>query len=693
MDISVKKLSEILKIDPEVLLRKMIDAGLSHKSVDDLVSTEDKQKLLSYIRSSKDAPAKPTAAVEVTPPVPSPQPQPKKESKPSPKVTDKPKQKPKVEKEPAEDTKVKKTVNINGSIRVNDLSRKLSRRGNEVVKKLMELGEMASLNDEVDQETAVLVAEEFGFQVKFQEEQKLSEEQLSYPQVELSFSDQETQTKRHPVVTVMGHVDHGKTSLLDAIKSTNVVDGESGGITQHIAAYEVKTKTGKITFIDTPGHEAFTAMRARGANTTDIVILVVAANDSVKPQTIEAITHAKAAEVPIIVAINKVDLDAADIDKVKGDLAKYELVPEDWGGKQQMIPVSALTKKGIDDILDAIELESEMLELKAPTKGNATGVVLESQLDRFKGPLGTFLVQKGILKVGDTVVAGEKKGRIKSLINSLGEQVKEAGPSTPVEVLGLEDCVSAGEVFNIMSNEKDARAIIDARLSYLKDINDKNVMTSQTAFDLLDQEKINKLRIIVKSDVAGTSEAINNSLLKIGNEEVDVDIVSSGVGGITESDVNLAITTGARIIGFNVRSDNKAKKVLEEKGIEASYYSVIYDLIEDIKRLLSGLLNPIYSEKILGTAEVKEVFKSPDFDLVAGCLVIEGLVRREKHVRVLRDNVVIHEGELDSLRRFKDDVKEVQNGTECGIGIKNYLDIKPGDMIENFEQKEEKRSL
>ena len=420
---------------------------------------------------------------------------------------------------------------------------------------------------------------------------------------------------------------------------------------------------------------------------------MVAANDSVKPQTIEAITHAKAAEVPIIVAINKVDLDAADIDKVKGDLAKYELVPEDWGGKQQMIPVSALTKKGIDDILDAIELESEMLELKAPTKGNATGVVLESQLDRFKGPLGTFLVQKGILKVGDTVVAGEKKGRIKSLINSLGEQVKEAGPSTPVEVLGLEDCVSAGEVFNIMSNEKDARAIIDARLSYLKDINDKNVMTSQTAFDLLDQEKINKLRIIVKSDVAGTSEAINNSLLKIGNEEVDVDIVSSGVGGITESDVNLAITTGARIIGFNVRSDNKAKKILEEKGIEASYYSVIYDLIEDIKRLLSGLLNPIYSEKILGTAEVKEVFKSPEFGLVAGCLVVEGLVRREKHVRVLRDSVVIHEGELDSLRRFKDDVKEVQNGTECGIGIKNYLDIKPGDMIENFEQKEEKRSL
>ena len=552
---------------------------------------------------------------------------------------------------------------------------------------------MASLNDEVDQETAVLVSEEFGFEVKFEEEQKLTDEVADYPKIESNYVDNDSPQKRHSVVTVMGHVDHGKTSLLDAIKSTNVVDGESGGITQHIAAYEVKTKSGKITFIDTPGHEAFTAMRARGANTTDIVILVVAANDSVKPQTIEAITHAKAAEVPIIVAINKIDLEAADIDKVKGDLAKYELVPEDWGGKNQMIPVSAISKEGIDSLLDAIELESELLELKAPVKGLATGVVLESELDRFKGPLGTFLVQKGVLKVGDIIVAAEKKGKIKSLINSSGEAIKEAGPSTPVEVLGLEDCVAAGEVFNVMASEKDARNIIDQRNAFLKVRADKNVMTSQSAFDLLDQEKINKLRIIIKSDVAGTNEAINASLLKIGNEEVDVDIVSSGVGGITESDVNLAITTGARIFGFNVRSDNKAKKLLEEQSIEVNYYSVIYDLIEDTKRLLSGLLKPIYSEKILGLAEVKEVFKSPEFGLVAGCMVTEGLVRREKHVRVLRDNVVIHEGELDSLRRFKDDVKEVNNGTECGIGIKNYLDIKPGDLIENFEQKEEKRSL
>ena len=358
-----------------------------------------------------------------------------------------------------------------------------------------------------------------------------------------------------------------------------------------------------------------------------------------------------------------------------------------------MIPVSAISNKGIDLLLDAIELESEILELKAPIQGLANGVVLESKLDRFKGPLCTFLVQNGVLKIGDIIVAGEKKGRIKSLIDSSGKDIKEASPSTPIEVLGLEDCVSAGEIFNVMANEKDARTIIDTRLSFHKDKNDKNVMTSKSAFEMLDQEKINKLRVIVKSDVAGTSEAINSSLQNIGNEEVNVDIVSSGVGGISESDVNLAITTGARIVGFNVRSDNKAKKILDENGIEVAYYSVIYDLIEDTKRLLSGLLEPIYSEKILGLAEVKEVFKSPEFKLVAGCLVTEGLVRREKHVRVLRDNVVIHEGELDSLRRFKDDVKEVQNGTECGIGIKNYLDIKPGDIIENFEQKEEKRSI
>ncbi len=609
MDVSVKKLSEILKIDPEILLEKMINAGLQQKSVDDLVSNEDKQKLLSFIRSSKDSNS--TVKIESPPQAV----EPKKVQR---KTRQTSKQKTPVKQEPKIDDAVvdaKKSVNINGSIKVNDLSRKLNKRGNEVVKKLMELGEMASLNDEIDQETAVLVSEEFGFQVNYKAEQSLKQEEIEYPKPNLNFLDGDKPTKRHPVVTVMGHVDHGKTSLLDSIKSTNVVDGESGGITQHIAAYEVKTKSGKITFIDTPGHEAFTSMRARGANTTDIVILVVAANDSVMPQTEEAINHAKAAEVPIIVAINKVDLDGADIEKVKGDLAKHELVSEEWGGKNQMLPVSALKSQGIDKLLEAIELEADVLELKAPHKGNATGTILESEVDKFKGSLGTFLVQKGTLKVGDIIVAGEVK------------------------------------------------------------------------------EKISKMRIIIKSDVAGTSEAIVHSLTKLGNDEVEVDVVFSGVGGITESDVNLAATTNSKVVGFNVRSDNNAKKVSEDLGIEISYYSVIYDLIEDVKRLLSGLLEPIFSEKILGLAQVKEVFKSSEFGMVAGCIVTEGSVKREKHVRVLRDNVVIHEGELDSLRRVKDDVKEVQNGTECGIGIKNYIDIKSGDIIENFEQKEEKRSL
>ena len=692
MDVSVKQLSEILKIDPEALLKKMIEAGLPQNSIEDTVSNADKQTLLAFIRTAKTAPApSETKPVEIKIDQ-------KVEIKPKAKE-EKAKVKPKEAKQDEKSAEAgpapekQKTVNINGSIRVNDLSRKLGKRGNEVVKKLIELGEMVTLNDEIDQETAVLVAEEFNFLVKYEAEQEIEESVNKYPEPTLSYRDESAPQKRHPVVTVMGHVDHGKTSLLDSIKSSNVVDGESGGITQHIAAYEVKTKSALITFIDTPGHEAFTAMRARGANTTDIVILVVAANDSVKPQTVEAITHAKAAGVPIIVAINKIDLDGADIDKVKGDLAKHDLVSEDWGGKVQMIPVSATQKKGIDDLLDAIQLESEVLELQSPIEGPATGVVLESELDRSKGPLGTFLVQKGVLRQGDIIVAAEKRGRIKSLVNSSGEIVKQAGPSTPVEILGLEDCVAAGETFFALPNDKAARTLVAEREAYLKEINDKKVMTTESAFEMLDQEKINKLRIIVKSDVAGTSEAINGSLLKIGNEEVEVDIVSSGVGGITESDVNLAITTGARVLGFNVRADNKTKSLAEEKGIEINYYSVIYDLIEDIRRLLSGLLEPIFSEKILGLAEVKEVFKSPKFGLVAGCMVTEGLVKREKHVRVLRDNVVIHEGELDSLRRFKDDVQEVKNGTECGIGIKNYLDIRPGDVIENFEQKEEKRSL
>ena len=680
MDLSVKQLSEVLKIDPKVLLNKMIEAGLHQKNINDSVTTEDKQKLLDFIRNAK------TSSAVVT------------EIKSKTKVSKEPKRKPEPEKKiPVSSLKnpppTKKSVNINGSIKVNDLSRKLSKRGNEIIKKLLELGVNATLNDEIDQETAVLVAEEFGFNVSFEEEQSTVEEVKEYPNIELTYLDQSKPKKRHAVVTVMGHVDHGKTSLLDAIKSTNVVDGESGGITQHIAAYEVQAKSGKLTFIDTPGHEAFTAMRARGAKTTDLVILVVAANDSVKPQTIEAINHAKAASVPIIVALNKIDLEGVDLEKVKGDLAKEEIISEDWGGDIQMVPVSATTKKGISDLLEVVELEAEVLELTSPIEGHGAGVVLESQLDKSKGALATLLVQKGRLNVGDIVVSGTTKGKIKTLTNSLGDLVKIAGPSTPVEALGLEGCVTAGEQFFVAESEKQARALIDQRITFEKEISNKEVMTSDNAFDLLNQEKINKLRLIIKSDVTGTNEAIINSLLKLGNEEVQIDIVNSGVGGISESDVNLALTTESQILGFNVRSDNKARDLAESKGVQIDYYSVIYDLIEDSKRRLSGLLEPIFSEKILGLAEVKEVFKSPKFSLVAGCVVKDGYVKREKPVRVLRDNVVIHEGELDSLRRFKDDVQEVQSGTECGIGIKNYLDIKPGDVIENFEQKEEKRSL
>jgi len=680
VDLSVKQLSEVLKIDPKVLLDKMIEAGLHQKNINDSVTTEDKQKLLEFIRNAKTSSAINT------------------EIKPKTKVSKEPKRKPEPqEKIPVSSVKkqppTKKSVNINGSIKVNDLSRKLSKRGNEIIKKLLELGVNATLNDEIDQETAVLVAEEFGFNVSFEEEQSTVEEVKEYPNIELTYLDQSKPKKRHAVVTVMGHVDHGKTSLLDAIKSTNVVDGESGGITQHIAAYEVQAKSGKLTFIDTPGHEAFTAMRARGAKTTDLVILVVAGNDSVKPQTIEAINHAKAASVPIIVALNKIDLEGVDLEKVKGDLAKEEIISEDWGGNVQMVPVSATTKKGISDLLEVVELEAEVLELTSPIEGHGAGVVLESQLDKSKGALATLLVQKGRLNVGDIVVSGTTKGKIKTLTNSLGDLVKIAGPSTPVEALGLEECVTAGEQFFVAESEKQARALIDQRIAFEKEISNKEVMTSDNAFDLLNQEKINKLRLIIKSDVTGTNEAIINSLLKLGNEEVQIDIVNSGVGGISESDVNLALTTESQILGFNVRSDNKARDLAESKGVQIDFYSVIYDLIEDSKRRLSGLLEPIFSEKILGLAEVKEVFKSPKFGLVAGCIVNDGYVKREKPVRVLRDNVVIHEGELDSLRRFKDDVQEVQSGTECGIGIKNYLDIKTGDVIENFEQKEEKRSL
>ena len=514
-------------------------------------------------------------------------------------------------------------------------------------------------------------------------------------EVDQEVDNEEDLSSRAPIVTIMGHVDHGKTTLLDFIRKAKVVDSEAGGITQHIGAYEVKSKDSSITFIDTPGHAAFSSMRARGANTTDIVVLVVAANDSIMPQTEEAINHAKAAEVSIIVAINKMDLQGADAEKVKGDLGAKDLVPEDWGGNVQMIPVSALNGEGVDKLLEAISLEAEILELKAFHEGDAQGVVIESELDKFRGAVSTFLVQNGCLKVGDVVISDMSMGKVKAITNSSGEKIKQAGPSSAVEVLGLDTAPNAGSSFQVVKNEKAAREVIDFRDSKQKEkkqIKQKDDSMGDI-FESMGQASMKFLNLIIKTDVAGTAEAINASLAKIGNDEVSIKIIASGVGGITESDANLAITTNSSIVGFNVRADNAAKKIIEKEGIDLTYYSIIYELIDDAKAKLSGLLDPIIREEIVGTADVLEVFNSPKFGQVAGCVVLEGTVLRSKPVRVLRDDIVIFQGELDSLRRFKDDVSEVKNGTECGMGIKNYKDIREGDKIEVFDRKEESQSI
>ena len=483
--------------------------------------------------------------------------------------------------------------------------------------------------------------------------------------------------------------------MLDYIRKTKVVDGEAGGITQHIGAYQVDTSKGRITFIDTPGHAAFSSMRARGANTTDIVILVVAANDGIKPQTEEAINHAKAAEVSIVVAINKIDLDGADVEKVKGDLAGKDLVPEDWGGNIQMVPVSAITGEGIDDLLERISLEAELLELKAHYKGPAQGVVIESELDKFKGAVATFLIQNGTLKVGDLVASGNVIGKIKSIVDSDGSKSKNAGPSSAVEVLGLNGVPNAGDQFQVVESEKQAREIAEYRITKEKErklLKQKDELAGNL-FETLGQSDRKILNVILKTDVGGTREAIAAALDEVGNEDAKIKIISSGVGGISGSDANLAIASEAVLIGFNVRADSAAKKIIEDEGLSLTYHSIIYELLDDVKARLSGLLDPIVKEEIVGTAEVLEVFNSPKFGQVAGCKVIEGNVYRNKPVRVLRDEVVIFEGELNSLRRFKDDVGEVQNGNECGMGIKNYKDIKPGDKIEVFDRKEEAQTI
>ena len=584
---------------------------------------------------------------------------------------------------------IKKDIEVPSTIQVGELAKLMAVKGGEVVKNLMSLGVIATLNDFIDQETAILVVEEIGHNGIAIQEENLEEDLANL----IQYSD-EPKT-RPAVITVMGHVDHGKTTLLDFIRKTKVVDGEAGGITQHIGAYEVETSKGKLTFIDTPGHAAFSSMRARGANTTDIVVLVVAANDGIKPQTEEAINHAKAAGVSIVVAINKIDLDGADPEKVKGDLAAKDLTPDDWGGNIQMVPVSALKGDGVDDLLERIALEAEILELKAHYQGAAQGVVIESELDKFRGSVSTFLIQNGTLKVGDLVVSGNAVGKIKSIVDSDGNKIKEAGPSAAVEVLGLNSVPSAGDKFQVVKNDKQAREISEYRTTKEKEkkLLKQKDESAGDLFETLGQESKKVLNVIVKTDVGGTCEAILAALNDLGTEKAKVKIVSSGVGGISESDANLAVAVESIILGFNVRADNSAKKIIEEEAIPLSYHSIIYELLDDVKARMSGLLDPIIKEEIVGTAEVLEVFNSPKFGQVAGCNVIEGNVLRNKPVRVLRDDIVIFEGELNSLRRFKEDVNEVKSGNECGMGIKNYKDIKPGDKIEVFDRKEEAQTI
>ena len=584
---------------------------------------------------------------------------------------------------------IKKDIEVPDTIQVGELAKLMAVKGNLVVKNLMGLGVVATLNDFIDQETAILVVEEIGHNGIAVEEENLEEDLANL----IQYKDKPK--TRPAVITVMGHVDHGKTTLLDFIRKTKVVEDEAGGITQHIGAYEVETPKGRLTFIDTPGHAAFSSMRARGANTTDIVILVVAANDGIKPQTEEAINHAKAAGVSIVVAINKIDLEGADPDKVKGDLAAQDLTPEDWGGNIQMVPISALTGDGVDDLLERIALEAEILELEAHYDGAAQGVVIESELDKFRGSVSTFLIQNGTLKVGDLVVSGNTMGKIKSILDSEGNKIKEAGPSAAVQVLGLNSVPTAGDHFQVVKNDKQAREISEYRATKEKEkklLKQKDESVGDL-FENLGQEAKKVLNVIVKTDVAGTCEAIVAALNDLNNEKAKVKIVSSGVGGISESDANLAVAVESIILGFNVRADNAAKKIIEDELISLSYHSIIYELLDDVKARMSGLLDPIIKEEIVGTAEVLEVFNSPKFGQVAGCNVVEGNVLRNKPVRVLRDEIVIFEGELNSLRRFKEDVNEVKNGNECGMGIKNYKDIKPGDKIEVFDRKEEAQQI
>ena len=579
-------------------------------------------------------------------------------------------------------------VEIPETIHLAELAQKMSVKVAEVIKVLMKMGVIATINQVIDQDTAILVVEEMGHKAKSVSKDALEKDFLQ------SLEVRGEAVSRPPVITIMGHVDHGKTTLLDYIRTTKVAASEAGGITQHIGAYHVKTPKGTITFLDTPGHAAFTAMRARGAQCTDIVILVVAADDGMMPQTEEAIQHARSAGVPIVVAVTKVDKPAADPERVKSELSAKDVIAEDWGGDVQFVNVSAHTGTGIDNLLDAILLQAEVLELKAPKNVPGKGVVIESSLDRGRGAVSTVLVQKGTLRRGDIVVAGTFSGRVRAMLDEAGGQVIEAGPSIPVEILGLDGTPDAGDEFVVVADERKARELTEFRT----DKNRKERMQRQhtlkleTMFDGMGKAEVRTLNIVLKTDVRGSLEALTAALNDIGNEEVQVRIISSGVGGITETDANLALASSAVLIGFNVRADASARRIIEESGLDLRYYSVIYEIIDHVRAALTGMLAPAYREDIVGIAEVRDTFKSPKFGQVAGCLVVEGTIYRNKKIRVLRNDVVIFEGELESLRRFKDDVNEVRAGTECGIGVKNY-DVKVGDKIEVFDRISVERTL
>ncbi len=580
---------------------------------------------------------------------------------------------------------VVREVNVPDSISVADLAQRMSVKATEVIKTLMKMGVMATINQVLDQDTATLVVEEMGHTVVRQVEDVLEAEIIAT----LSLASQAEQSPRAPVVTIMGHVDHGKTSLLDYIRKSRVAAGEAGGITQHIGAYQVKTKQGAVTFLDTPGHAAFTAMRARGAQATDIVVLVVAADDGVMPQTREAIDHSRAAGVPIVVAVNKIDKPEADPEKVKHELTNFNVIPEAWGGDCQFVEVSAKTGQGIDDLLNAILLQAEVLELKAAHYIPATGVVLESKLEKGRGPVADLLIQQGHLKKGDFLLCGMEFGRVRAMFNEVGKPVKEAGPSCPVEVLGLSGAPNAGDEFIVVADERKAREIATQREEKLRSskLAEQQALKLDNIFERMETsgESVD-LNLVIKADVQGSLEALRGSLTDLSTDKVKVKVIGGGVGGINESDANLALASDAIIIGFNVRADGGARKLIEERGIDLHYYSIIYEVIDEIKKSLKGMLEPEFREQIVGNAEVRDVFRHPKFGAIAGCMVTDGFVKRNLPIRVLRDNVVIFEGQLDSLRRFKDDVSEVKAGMECGMGVKNYNEVKVGDQIEVFEK-------